>query len=78
MLKDKVDFNIIESFSGKINILETGFFNHNNINIKEQSIFYLLNTETIENYKKGDFVIFQGHHNTQIRNKIDVILPNVL
>ncbi len=78
ILKEKVDFNIIENFSGKINILETGLFNYNNINVNERSIFYLLNTETIENYKKDDFVIFQGHHNTQIRSKINVILPNVL
>jgi hypothetical protein len=78
VLRNKIDFSVIENFSGKINILETGLFNYNNISPIQKSIFYLLNTEIIENYKKGDFVIFQGHHNTQIRNKIDVILPNVL
>ena len=77
-LSNKVDFNVIENFSGKINTLETGLFNYNNINLAEKSIFYLLNTEWIENYKNSDFVIFQGHHNTNIRNKIDVILPNVV
>jgi NADH dehydrogenase/NADH:ubiquinone oxidoreductase subunit G len=58
-------------------MLELGLYNYNNINKNEKSIFYLLNTECIENYKISDFVIFQGHHNTNIRNKIDVILPNV-
>jgi NADH dehydrogenase/NADH:ubiquinone oxidoreductase subunit G len=78
ILNNKIDFSVIETYSGKINILETGLFNYNNINYNKKSIFYLLNTEIIENYKEGDFVIFQGHHNVNIRNKIDVILPNVL
>ncbi len=78
VLSDKVDFNVIENFTGKINSLETGLFNYNKINSNEKSIFYLLNTEWIENYKNSDFVIFQGHHNANIRNKIDVILPNIL
>jgi NADH dehydrogenase/NADH:ubiquinone oxidoreductase subunit G len=77
-LANKVDFNVIENFSGKINMLELGLFNYNMINKTEKSIFYLLNTEWIENYKSTDFVIFQGHHNTNIRNRINVILPNVI
>jgi NADH-quinone oxidoreductase subunit G len=77
-LYNKVDINVIENFSGKINSLELGIFNYNNINTTEKSIFYLLNTESIEGYKINDFVIFQGHHNTLIRDKIDVILPTVL
>jgi NADH-quinone oxidoreductase subunit G len=77
-LYNKIDFNVIENFSGKINKLELGLFNYNKVNFNEKSIFYLLNTECIENYKIGDFVIFQGHHNSLIRDKIDVILPSVL
>ncbi len=78
LLNNKIDFNVIENYSGKINTLELGLFNFNAINFQEKSIFYLLNTECLPNFKIGDFVIFQGHHNTRIRDKIDVILPTVL
>jgi len=68
-------YNVLELYSGRINMFETGFYNHNKINNNENSIFYLLNTETLKNYKKGDFVIFQGDHNTTLRTYFDVILP---
>ncbi len=71
------DYNVLKLSSGEINMLELGFFNKIKINKNENTIFYLLNTETLENYKNGDFVIFQGDHNTALRSYFDVILPNV-
>lgn len=71
------DSNVLELYTGKINMLETGFYNTNKINTKKKTIFYLLNTEILKNYKKGDFVIFQGDHNVNLRSYFDVILPTV-
>ena len=71
------DYNVLELFAGKINMLETGFYNSNKLNNQENTIFYLLNTEILKNHKKGDFVIFQGDHNKNLRSYFDVILPTV-
>ncbi len=72
----KFEYNVLELYSGKINILEFGLFNLNKISKIKNNIFYLINSEILNYYKKGDFVIFQGDHNTKIREYFDVILPN--
>jgi NADH-quinone oxidoreductase subunit G len=72
----KFEYNVLELYSGKINILEFGLFNLNKISKIKNKIFYLLNSEVLNYYKKGDFVIFQGDHNIKIREYFDVILPN--
>ncbi len=71
------DFNVLYNYSGQINVRELGFYNNSQININKKTIFYLLNTEILSQFKQGDFVIFQGHHNTRLRKKINVILPNI-
>lgn len=69
-------FNSLELYSGLINMKELGFYNNNKINLAKKNLFYLLNTETVKNKKKNDFVIFQGHHNKKSRLKFDVIFPS--
>lgn len=75
----KFNFKYITSFTGKLNILELGFFNNKQkyLNNKFDNLFYLIGVEDCKNIKKTDFVIFQGHHNDKIRTKFDVILPTV-
>jgi NADH-quinone oxidoreductase subunit G len=73
----KFDYSTLHLFTGNINMLEFGFFNKNYINKNTNTIFYLVDTETIANYKEGDFVIFQGNHNISARKYFDVILPTV-
>ncbi len=71
-------FSILPMFSGKINALELGLFNkNNNVKNSKKTLHYLLNNETTTNIKKGDFVIFQGHHNETLRTEFDVILPSL-
>lgn len=71
------DYNTLHLFTGQINMLELGFFNKTLINKVENKIIYLLDKETIQDYKDGDFVIFQGNSNIGARKFFDVILPTV-
>jgi NADH-quinone oxidoreductase subunit G len=74
----KFEFSTLQMFTGKINVLELGLFNNKNkINNNKQSLFYLINNETTTNIKENDFVIFQGHHNENLRTKFDIILPSL-
>ncbi len=71
------NFNVLHNYTGSINIRELGFYNDIKVqpNSNKKNIFYLLNTEILWGFTKGDFVIFQGHHNVRLRKKINVILP---
>jgi hypothetical protein len=71
------NFNVLQNYTGQINIKELGFYNNLRPNLNKKSIFYLLNTEILQGFKEGDFVIFQGHHNTRLLRKINVILPTI-
>ncbi len=71
------NFNVLQNYTGQINIRELGFYNNLQISLHKKSIFYLLNSEILQGFKKDDFVIFQGHHSLRLRKKINVILPTI-
>jgi NADH-quinone oxidoreductase subunit G len=74
----KFEFKILSNYTGKLNVLELGFFNNNKIcNNNYSNIYYLIGVEDCKNIKKNDLVIFQGHHNDLIRTRFDIILPTI-
>lgn len=77
-LNNKFEIQILNRMVGKLNALELGFFNNKkyNLNGAGKNLFYLIGTENVKNFKKADFIIYQGHHNDAIRTNFDVILPS--
>ena len=75
--KVKFDLSVLKLSAGEINACEIGLYSKKE-SIKERecsNLHYLVNTESINNVKSTDYVIFQGTHNEKIRTKFDVILP---